>query len=205
LCYFLFYRLQATLSDTRLPLDTGDFGLMSRRVVEQLRRMPEHHRYLRGLRSWVGFRQVGVPIERAQRLSGKSRYSMMKLLKLASDGIFAFSIVPLRAATMLGAVAITLSGSFAAYSLYAKIFLAQSPRGFTALVFLITFLSGVLLFFLGIIGEYVGRIYEEIKARPLYIIRQVVGNCAPGTIGEPASSRTEEWPARPRGTPGTGL
>jgi len=205
-CYFLFYRLQATLSDTRLPLDTGDFGLMSRRVVEQLRRMPEHHRYLRGLRSWVGFRQVGVPIERAQRLSGKSKYSFLKLLKLASDGIFAFSIVPLRAAAMLGAVAIGLSGLYAAYSLYAKIFLAQSPRGFTALVFLITFLSGVLLFFLGIIGEYVGRIYEEMKARPLYIIRKVVGNCAPpGTIGEPRSGRTEEWPARPRGAPRTGL
>src|SRR5438876_389016 len=175
LCYFIFYRIQAMLSDTRLPLDAGDFGLMSRRVVEQLRNMPEHHRYLRGLRSWVGFRQVGIPIERAERHSGRSKYSLLRLLKLASDGIFAFSIVPLRAATMLGAFSMLLSGLYAVYSLYAKFFLSRSPQGFTALVFLITFLSGVLLFFLGVIGEYVGRVYEEIKARPLYVISKTLG------------------------------
>jgi len=175
-CYFLFYRLQAMLSETRLPLDAGDFGLMSRRVVEQLRCMPEHHRYLRGLRSWVGFRQVGIPVERAERHSGRSKYGMLKLLKLASDGIFAFSIVPLRGAALLGALAIGLSALYAVYSLFAKIFLSTSPRGFTALVFLITFLSGVLLLFLGIIGEYVGRIYEEIKARPLYVVNRIIGN-----------------------------
>src|SRR6266496_3809947 len=98
--YFLFYRLQAMLSDTRLPLDAGDFGLMSRRVVDQIRRMPERQRYLRGLRSWVGFRQVAVPLDHAERHSGKSKYGFLKLLKLASDGIFAFSVVPLRAATL---------------------------------------------------------------------------------------------------------
>ena len=112
LCYYLFYRLQTLLSETRLPLDAGDFGLISRRVVEQLRRMPEHHRYLRGLRSWVGFRQIGIPVERAERHSGRSKYGMLKLLKLASDGIFAFSIVPLRAAALLGTLAISLSGAF---------------------------------------------------------------------------------------------
>ena len=174
LCYFLFYRLQALLSETRLPLDAGDFGLMSRRVVELLRRMPEHQRYLRGLRSWVGFRQVGVPVERAERRSGRSKYGVLKLLKLASDGVFAFSIVPLRAAALLGALAIGLSALFAFYSLIAKVILHQSPRGFTALVFLVTFLSGVLLLFLGIIGEYVGRIYEEIKARPLYVVNEII-------------------------------
>ncbi len=174
LCYYLFYRLQTLLSETRLPLDAGDFGLISRRVVELLRRMPEHHRYLRGLRSWVGFRQIGIPVERAERHSGRSKYGMLRLLKLASDGIFAFSIVPLRAAAMLGTVAISLSALFAAYSLIARIFLRQSPKGFTALVFLITFLSGVLLLFLGIIGEYVGRIYEEIKARPLYVVNRII-------------------------------
>jgi len=173
LCYSLFYRLQSLLSDTRLPLDAGDFGLMSRRVVEQLRQMPEHHRYLRGLRSWVGFRQIGVPIERAERHAGTSKYSVLKLIKLAADGIFAFSTWPLRAATMLGATAVAASALFSAYSLYAKLFLKQSPQGFTALILLITFLAGILLFFMGIIGEYVGRVYEEIKARPLYVINKI--------------------------------
>ena len=175
LAYFLFYRLLATLSQMSLPLDAGDFALISRRVVEQLRRMPEHHRYLRGLRTWVGFRQIGLPIERAERHAGRSKYSLRKLFELASDGIFAFSIVPLRAATLLGALASILSGLFAVYSIYAKFFLHRSPQGFTALVLLITFLSGILLFFLGIIGEYVGRLYEEVKARPHYIVGKTVG------------------------------
>jgi glycosyltransferase involved in cell wall biosynthesis len=185
--YFLFYRLQAILSDTRLPLDSGDFGLMSRRVVDQIRRMPERQRYLRGLRSWVGFRQVGVPLNRAERHSGQSKYGFLKLLKLASDGIFAYSVVPLRAATMIGGVAVALSVLFALYSVYAKFVLDRAPQGFTALVFMVTFLSGVLLFFLGIIGEYVGRVYEEIKARPLYIIDRTVGGAA--SSAEVAKSR----------------
>jgi len=175
ICYFLFYRMMARLSDIRLPLDSGDFGLMSRRVVEQVRRMPEHHRYLRGMRSWVGFRQVGIPVERAERHSGKSKYSMMRLVKLAADGIFAFSIVPIRAAAIAGAGVMSLSFLYVCYAMYAKMFLHQSPQGFTALLVAITFLSGILLFFLGIIGEYVGRIYEETKARPQYIVGRIVG------------------------------
>lgn len=173
LCYWLFYRLVATLSPVKLPLDSGDFGLMSRRVIDEIRRMPEHHRYLRGLRSWVGFRQIGIPIERSARQAGRTKYSPFRLLKLASDGIFAFSIVPLRAASILGMAAIVFSCLFSLYSLYAK-FWRHSPQGFTALILVITFLSGINLFFLGIIGEYVGRIYEETKARPHYIVDRVV-------------------------------
>ncbi len=175
-CYFLFYRLLARLSDVRLPLDAGDFGLMSRRVIEHLRRMPEHHRYLRGLRSWVGFRQTGIEVERAGRHAGRSKYGFLRLLKLASDGLFAFSIVPIRAAAMLGAFIVTLSVLFALYSIFAKFVLSASPKGFTAEILLITFLSGALLFFLGIIGEYVGRVYEEVKGRPLYIVGRLIGN-----------------------------
>ncbi|PYT53469.1 MAG: glycosyltransferase [Acidobacteria bacterium] len=175
LSYYVFYRLMARLSDMKLPLDAGDFALMSRRVVEHLQRLQEHHRYLRGLRSWVGFRQIGVPIERSQRHSGRSKYSVFRLLKLASDGIFAFSIVPIRAAAILGAISIGLSGLFAVYTIFAKLFLNQTPKGFTALLLLITFLSGILLFFLGVIGEYVGRIYEESKGRPIYIIGRLIG------------------------------
>jgi len=175
LCYFVFYRMMTRLSDIRLPLDSGDFGLMSRRVVEQLRRMPEHHRYLRGMRSWVGFKQIALDVERAGRHSGKSKYSLMRLLRLATDGIFAFSIVPIRVAVLFGASAIFLSAIYVLYALYAKIFLQKSPQGFTALLITIIFMSGIIMFFLGVIGEYVGRIYEETKARPHYVICRKVG------------------------------
>jgi polyisoprenyl-phosphate glycosyltransferase len=176
LSYFLFYRLISKLSALDLPLDAGDFGLMSRRVVEQLRRTPEHHRYIRGLRRWVGFRQTGVVVERSPRAAGSSKYSPAKLLKLAFDGIFAFSIVPLRAAALLGAMAVAVSSLYGMYSLYVKLFLDQSPRGFTALVLIVIFLSGLQLVFLGVMGEYLGRVYEEVKGRPLYIVDRVIGH-----------------------------
>ena len=133
LCYFVFYRLMAKLSDIRLPLDTGDFGLMSRRVVDEIRRLPEHHRYLRGLRTWVGYRQTGIPVERSERHSGDSKYGFFRLLKLASDGIFAFSIVPIRAAAMLGAIAVGASMLFGIYAVLLKVAFNKSPQGFTAL------------------------------------------------------------------------
>jgi polyisoprenyl-phosphate glycosyltransferase len=176
-CYWMFYRLLAILSSTRLPLDAGDFGLMSRRVLDEIRRMPEQHRYLRGLRTWVGFRQIGVPVERDPRHAGHTKYSAVRLLKLASDGIFAFSIVPLRAAAIAGAGAMAISFAFSIYSVYAK-FWRGTPQGFTALILAITFLSGINMFFLGIIGEYVGRIYEEAKGRPQYVVRKLVGSHA---------------------------
>ena len=180
ICYFTFYRLMAKLSDVRLPLDSGDFSLMSRRVVENLRRMPEHHRYLRGMRTWVGFKQTGIPVERDKRYAGESKYSWLRLLRLASDGIFAFSIVPIRAAALVGALTIAGASFFSLIAIYAKFFLKQSPKGFTAEVVLLTFLSGIVLLFLGIIGEYVGRVYEETKGRPHYIVGKVVGNAGNG-------------------------
>jgi polyisoprenyl-phosphate glycosyltransferase len=185
LCYFLFYRIIGRLSDIRLPLDSGDFGLMSRRVVDHIRRMPEHHRYLRGLRTWVGFRQVGLPIERAGRHSGSTKYTPLRLLKLASDGIFAFSTVPLRAATVLGLCGIAFAFLYAAYAVFAKYYLQHSPQGFTALTILITMLTGFILLFLGIIGEYVGRIYEEVKARPNYIVARRIPAAGPGPAPDP--------------------
>lgn len=193
LSYFFFYRLISKLSAVDLPLDAGDFGLLSRRVVEQLRRTPEHHRYLRGLRRWVGFRQTGVVVERSARAAGTSKYSPAKLLKLAFDGIFAFSIVPLRAAALFGVFAVVASSFYGLYSLYVKIFLDQSPRGFTALVLVVIFLSGLQLVFLGVIGEYLGRVYEEVKGRPLYIVDRVIGNQraqAPEPTSAPGVSAT---------------
>jgi len=192
LCYFLFYRLMAKLSDTRLPLDSGDFGLMSRRVIIQLRKMPEHHRYLRGMRTWVGFRQTGIDVERAERHSGHSKYSLMRLLKLAFDGVFAFSIVPIRAAALFGAFVMFLSSAYVLYAVYAKVFLHESPQGFTALLVAITFLSGIVLFFLGVIGEYVGRIYEESKGRPHYIVARKMGGAARGAATESIAEALEK-------------
>jgi len=174
-CYFLYYRLLGLLSNVKLPLDAGDFAVLSRRVIDELQRLPEHHRYLRGLRSWVGFRQTGIHVERAERVAGKSKYSFMKLLGLAFDGIFAFSVVPLRVATLLGLLTIGMSFVFIGYSIYVKIFLGQSPQGFTALLIVMSFFSGVQLLFLGLLGEYLGRVYEETKGRPHYIIGRMVG------------------------------
>jgi glycosyltransferase involved in cell wall biosynthesis len=200
LCYRVFYRLIAVLSSTRLPLDSGDFGLISRRVVDEIRGMPEHHRYLRGLRTWVGFRQIGVPIERSRRHAGRTKYSPLKLLKLASDGIFAFSIVPLRAAALLGVLAIGCSSLFAGYAIYARFWL-HSPQGFTALIVVMTFLSGVNLLFLGIIGEYVGRVYEETKARPHYVVRKVVSRNARPVLLPTGTAQAESWSARSPSNP----
>lgn len=197
--YFMFYRLIGSLSNVRLPLDAGDFCLMSRRVVRELRRTRERNRFLRGLRAWVGFRQVSVEVDRPGRHAGKSKYGLRRLLGLAFDGIFAFSIVPIRAAVLLGGVAIALSFAFAAFALYAKLFLHQTPRGFTALTFLIVFLSGVHLFFLGVIGEYVGRVYEEAKGRPLYIVGKTVNRPAPGQTENQSES---SYAAGSRGSDG---
>jgi glycosyltransferase involved in cell wall biosynthesis len=168
--YFLYYRFLANVADVQLPLDAGDFALLSRRVVQHLRQMREHHRYLRGLRTWVGFRQIGIPVHRDPRASGRSKYSMLRLIKLGTDGLFAFSTLPLRAASAIGAAGIFACSLFVAYAVYARLVLGQSPRGFTALLVAVTFLAGVQLLFLGIMGEYLGRIYEEAKGRPLYVV-----------------------------------
>jgi dolichol-phosphate mannosyltransferase len=173
LCYATFYHMIARLSDLSLPIGSGDFALLSRRVVDELNAVPERNRYLRGLRTWVGYRQIGIDVERAVRHAGEPKYTLRRLLKLACDGIFSFSVIPLRFATVLGTLAITGSVAFAAYAIFVKLFMDQSPVGFTALILAITFLAGVQLLFLGIIGEYIGRIYEEVKQRPHYVVRNV--------------------------------
>jgi dolichol-phosphate mannosyltransferase len=173
--YALFYRMIAALSDVRMPLDAGDFGLMSRRAVDRLKQMREHHRYLRGLRTWVGFRQTGVAVERGARAAGQSGYTFGKLLRLAFDGIFAFSMAPLRAAALLGCLATAGALLFAVYAVWVKVAEGRSPQGFTALILLITFFAGVQLLFLGVMGEYLGRVYEEAKGRPQYVVDRRVG------------------------------
>lgn len=173
--YHLFYRAFARLSRVPIPLDAGDFALVTRRVVLAMRSAPERHRYLRGLRAWVGFRQVGIAVDRASRQGGASKYSFVALCRLALDGVFAFSTLPIRAAMVAGAVAVASATLFALYAVYAKLFLGRSPVGFTSIILVVTFLSGVNLFFLGIVGEYVGRVYEETKQRPLYVVERIIG------------------------------
>jgi polyisoprenyl-phosphate glycosyltransferase len=172
--YFLFYRMMAVVANIRLPVDAGDFALLSRRVVGRLRETKERHRYLRGLRTWVGYRQTGIHVEREARNFGRTKYSSARLVGLALDGLISFSVAPLRAAAALGLLTIVVSSAFALYSLYSKIVLNQSPAGFTALIVVISFMSGVQLLFLGVIGEYLGRVYEEVKGRPQYVVDQIV-------------------------------
>ena len=174
-CYWAFYRMLAWMSNVRLPVDAGDFGLLSRRAVDALRSAPERHRYVRGLRSWIGFRQIGIEVERDERAGGTSKYSTRKLLRLAFDGIFAFSTAPLRAAAVLGAGAMALCATYVVYAVVQRLASGRSPQGFTALIVVMTFLSGTILLFLGVIGEYVGRVYEEVKRRPPYVVQSVVG------------------------------
>ncbi len=172
----LFYRCIAKLSDTRIPTDTGDFRLLDRRVVEALRSMPERDRFVRGMVSWLGFSQVGVPYHRAARAAGETKFSFFKMIRFALDGIFSFSILPLRVATWIGFAASGLSILGIIVVLLERFF--QVPglvKGWSSAVIANLFIGGVQLICLGIIGEYVGRIYGEAKRRPLYIVRERVG------------------------------
>ena len=171
----IFYRLIGKLSETKIPLDAGDFRLMDRQVVDALLDMPERDRYIRGMVSWLGFSQVGVPYRRAPRLAGQTKYPLFKMIRFATDGIVSFSIVPLRVATYLGFTVsgIAVVGILAA--LYARLFEKDWVRGWTSLVIALLFLGGVQLICLGIIGEYIGRIYGESKRRPLYLVRERLG------------------------------
>ncbi len=171
--YHVAYRLIAKMSDVPMPVDAGDFALMSRRVVDALTALPERERYLRGLRTWVGFRQTTIEVPRAARAAGETKYSIAKLVQLALDGAFSFSIVPLRISAAVGFAAFLAAFLYSAYAVYAKVVLDQSPQGFTALIVAGTFLAGILLIAIWIIGEYVGRIYEEVKRRPVYVVDSI--------------------------------
>jgi dolichol-phosphate mannosyltransferase len=172
----LFYRVISHLSNTEIPLDTGDFRLMDRRVVDALLSMPERDRFVRGMVSWLGFSQVAVPYRRAARFAGTTKYPLRKMLKFATDGIASFSIVPLRLAAWLGFFVSGLSVcGIMVVILERYLGVLGLVRGWSSTVIAILFMSGVQLLCLGIIGEYVGRIYGETKRRPLYIVRERIG------------------------------
>jgi polyisoprenyl-phosphate glycosyltransferase len=174
-CYALFYRVVGALSDVPLQSDAGDFALLGPPVIAAIRRLPERERYLRGLRAWVGFRQEGIDVNRPARRLGNRKYTTWKLLKLALDGICSFSVIPLRAVAIAGLVAIAGAVAFSIYALYVRLAVGAVPRGFTASLLITTLLSGVQLLSLGVIGEYLGRVYTESKSRPTYIVAAVVG------------------------------
>ena len=175
LVYRAFYRLLSRLSRVDMPADSGDFRLMSRRVVDHLTRMPERNRFVRGLTAWVGFPQSGVPYVRPPRHAGTPKYSWARLWRLALDGLLSFSFMPLQLATWVGFAVAGIGAVYAVYIVHARVFTDTPPAGWTSLMVALLFLGGVQLMTLGIIGEYIGRIFDEVKRRPLYLLDETGG------------------------------
>jgi dolichol-phosphate mannosyltransferase len=173
---YTFYRFLKSLADIDIPTDTGDFCLMDRQVVNLLNQMPERNRYIRGLRSWVGFRQTAVQFERDPRFAGEVKYTFRKSISLAINSLVSFSRVPLRMASYLGLISAAFSIMMAGLVLYWRLHQPNSPlTGFAVIAISVFFLGSVQLICIGILGEYVGRIYEEVKGRPLYTLAEVGG------------------------------
>jgi dolichol-phosphate mannosyltransferase len=185
----VFYRTIRRLTNVSIPVDTGDFRLMSRRVVDALGQTREKHRFLRGLVSWVGYKQTGVEYEREARLSGVTKYPVSKMLRFAIDGITSFSEIPLRFATYLGFWVSVSAFVYAIVVLFLKVFGYNEP-GYTSMMVAILFLGGVQLITIGIAGEYLGRIYDQVKERPLYLLSSV-------ERGVPAGVATTASPSEP--------
>ena len=173
---YMYYRILRHLADVDIPIDTGDFCLMDRCVVDVLNAMPERNRYIRGLRAWIGFKQTAVKFERDPRFAGEVKYTFRKSLSLAMNGLVSFSKVPLRLSIYLGLFAAFISVLMAFLILYWRIFYPSSAlTGLTIVMMAVFFLGAVQLVSIGILGQYVGRIYEEVKGRPLYTLAEVVG------------------------------
>lgn len=188
LAFKSFYRILHALSSIRIPMDAGNFSLLDRRVVEVMRHIPERHRYISGLRAWVGFKQIGIEYDREARFAGEPQMSIGRLFSLAFDGIFSFSNIPLRAATYVGFVAAVISFGGGLFVIYEKLFTDKAILGWASTIVTITFLGGLTLMTLGVIGEYVGRIYDEVKQRPLYIISEGIGFHSPLPFNRPITS-----------------
>ena len=170
-----FYRLINRVSETSIPIDVGDFRLMGREVVDAIAAMPERDCFIRGMVSWVGFRQVAVPYRRAARLAGESKYPLFKMLRFALDGVTSFSTAPLRGATYLGFAASGLALCGIVYALGVRLFTNRWVTGWAAIFVAVLFIGGVQLISLGVIGEYIGRLYGEAKRRPLYLLQERLG------------------------------
>ncbi len=167
----LFYRLMKRITRIEIPVDTGDFRMMSRRAVEGLLQLREAHRFVRGLVSWVGYRQTGIEYERRERFAGETKYPLRAMFKFAWDGVTSFSLLPLKMASWLGLVSLAVGVGYSLFVFYANISgRVYLVRGWSSLMIAILFFSGVQLLILGILGEYIGRIAEEVKRRPLYLV-----------------------------------
>jgi dolichol-phosphate mannosyltransferase len=175
----LFYRLLNRLSKTPIPIDTGDFRLMDRRVVDAVLAMPERDRFLRGMVAWAGFRQEPIRYRREARTAGESKYPLRRMLRFAADGLLSFSLVPLRLAVYMGLLASALALIGIAYALALRLFTDIWVPGWTLLFIAVLFLGGVQLLSLGVIGEYLGRVYWEVKRRPLYLVKERLGFAPP--------------------------
>ncbi len=172
----VFYRVLRKLTGTDIPADTGDFRLVDRRVIEAIKSMPENHRFLRGMFAWVGFRQTGVTFVREKRLVGETKYPLRRMVKLASDGVLGFSKEPLRLGIKLGSWVALVAIVYGLLQVAGKLFgWWHVEPGWTSLIVVVSFLGGIQLMVMGIIGEYLGRVYDEARQRPLYIVRQVHG------------------------------
>ena len=175
-----FYRLFKRMSDVDVPLDVGDFRLVDRRALDAFRSMRESNRYVRGMFSWIGFRQVGVPFSRDERFAGETKYPLRKMLKFATDGIVSFSAYPLRLALNLGFVVSAFSFLLGVVFLLSKLAGFYSVPGLASIAVFVAFLGGIQLLLIGIMGEYVARIHDEVKGRPLYLVRDAQGLEQPG-------------------------
>jgi glycosyltransferase involved in cell wall biosynthesis len=169
---YLFYRLLSLMSDVAIPRDTGDFRLMNRKVLDVLLAMPERNRFIRGMVAWAGFRQVAIPYERKKRNAGSTRYTLLKMASFALDAITGFSAVPLRLSIGLSLFFFLMSGVIFVYILYSYLF-RNVINGWTSLAVMVTLFAAVQLLCVGIIGEYVSRIYVETKQRPLFLVREI--------------------------------
>jgi polyisoprenyl-phosphate glycosyltransferase len=172
--YSSFYRLLKNLSNTDIPLDSGDFCVMKKHVVDNMLKFQEKNPFLRGIRAWVGFKQIGVEYERQARFEGKSGYTIKKLLKIAMDGIFSFSTVPVRVITVLGIIGLTFAIVYSTTVIFGYFAHGISVKGFATLAIIISFFSSLILICLGLIGEYIVRIYDEVRDRPYVIIERTV-------------------------------
>lgn len=172
IAYRLFYRLYRALADIDVPLDAGDFCLLDREVADAIRSLPERQRFLRGLRSWVGFDQVAVAFDRPDRFAGEPKYQLSGLVKLALDGLLSFSVAPLRLASALGFGVAIAGVVYVAFALVARMLSGSVPAGWTSIVAIMLVLGGVQLIMIGIVGEYLARVYSESKERPTYVVRR---------------------------------
>lgn len=172
---FLFYRVINLLSDTKIPKDTGDFRLMDKKVVEVLKQMKERHRFMKGIFAWVGFNQIGIPYIRKPRVSGQSKFNLIKLSTLALEGITSFSVRPLKLASFFGFFTSVIAFIYGSYIIIRSLINGSDVPGYPSLIVIILFLGGIQLISIGLLGEYIGRIYNETKKRPLYIVNQAYG------------------------------